>query len=166
MSFEPLLTINILDYSITNNLTMPFGDFLLSMFGNILIIPSAFGVNTNYFNTFFTSEMPASLSFGIAGNFYAHGYVVLGFPGIVIFAFLFFCVIFSIERKIDTSTGMAQLTLVIIGATIAIYLQRNGADNILSFIRQILIATLLIWITDRVIRLLIIRRHRVSTFRT
>ncbi len=142
--FEPLGTYSLLEFALDGRLNADLPMFLLSIIGNILIVPSAFGVDTNYFNTFMTNEMPSGITFGLAGNYFASGYVGLGYFGVIALAVFFILALRGIEKYALRTSGLTKLTLTLIGATMAIYAHRNGIDNLFSFIRQIVIVGLAI----------------------
>lgn len=160
--FEPLGTYSLLEFSLDNRLSIDFVMFSLSIIGNILIIPSAFGVDTNYFNSFITSEMPSGINFGLAGNYFASGYVGLGYFGIFCLALFFILSLRGIEKFALRTSGLTKLTLTLIGATIAIYAHRNGIDNLFSFIRQIVIVGLAIGFVSAAFRAILPLKPKVS----
>ncbi len=149
MAFEPLGTYSLLEVALDARLQMDVSLFLLSIFGNALMMPSLFGVNTNYFNEFITQSMPSGLTFGVAGNFFASAYVGLGFAGVAMLAVLFLIALSVAERHALRATGLTRIFLVVAGATLAIYAHRNGVDNVLSFLRQIIIATLAVAVVSK-----------------
>lgn len=143
-AFEPLGTFSLLQLSIDENLSMPFGQFITSIASNILLMPSFFKINSNYFNEYITSNISGHLTFGVAGNYFAHAYVALGLIGILLFAFIFIMFLHTIENLSMAKGGLFRSMCIVLGATIAIYAHRNGLDNLLSFVRQVLVAGLLI----------------------
>lgn len=143
-SFEPLGTFSLLNFVVVEGVSMPRDVFLVSVLGNALIMPSLFGVDTNFFNSFVTSQLPGHLGFGVAGNFFAHGYVVFGPAGVIAFAALFVMALYGLEVWAMKSHGVWRVAFIISGATIGLYAHRNGLDNLLSFIRQIFIVALML----------------------
>lgn len=139
MSFEPLGQFSLIELAVENELEMPFGDFITAVAGNILVFPSIFGINSNYFNEFITESVVGQLTFGIAGNYFAHAYVALGFMGVSLFAAIFLMSLFFLQRAALNKRGLGREICIISGSVIAVYAHRNGLDNLLSFVRQIII---------------------------
>lgn len=138
-NFEPMGTITHLETSIAEGFRIGIGDFFISVFGNLLILPSAFGVETNLYNLEFTKSLPYELSFGIAGNFWAHAWSVGGIPMVVVFAFLYSFSLVQLQRVFFKSRGTGKVLAALAASIIAVYSHRNGLDNLMSFIRQIVV---------------------------
>jgi len=158
LGFEPLGTFSLLQVSIDEGVRIPFDLFFASIFGNLLVFPSLFGVDTNLFNTTVTGHLPSDLSFGVAGNYFAHGFVTLGVPGVTLFAALFALALHGLERAGLRATGVFRAFCVISAAIIAIYAHRNGLDNLLSFLRQVAVVGLSIAAIAALDRALLPRR--------
>src|SRR5690606_22182977 len=77
-SLEPFATFNHLAMVPHMKLSITPGEFLSSVFGNFLIVPTVFGVETNLYNLEITRSLPYILTYGIAGNPWAHAYSVGG----------------------------------------------------------------------------------------
>ena len=144
LSLEPFVTFDHIPWVIDLNVKITFSEFLTSVFGNLLIVPSTFGVSTNLYNDTITAMLPFDLSYGVAGNYWAHAMSVGGYVMVAIFAAIYAGSLIMIDRNLIDPKGRVRLSLAVIGALIAIYIHRNGLDNILSFVRQIFIATALI----------------------
>lgn len=143
-SAEPFATFDHIPSVIDFSLHIPFFEFLTSILGNLLIIPSIFGVETNLYSVTITSTLPYNLGYGIAGNYWAHAMSVWGYPMVGIFAALYAAALTLFDRTMFDRKGAARLTVVAIGSVIAVYTHRNGLDNLLSFVRQIIIASIMI----------------------
>ncbi len=137
--FEPLGTFSHLSYVMTVGLKIPPGEFLASVFGNLLLVPSAFGISTNVYNATVTETLSPKLGYGVAGNFMAHGYTVGSTAGAVFFYFLLPLIFTLCDRQFHTRTGVTKIFWCTIGAVFAFYIHRNGMDNQLSFVRQLFI---------------------------
>lgn len=141
ISFEPFLTFNILDLVIYHDFKLSLMDFLKSAFGQALIIPSLFGIDSNQFNVEFTSTFAPYLSYGIAGNYWAQAWSIGGPIAIVIFATIYALILKICDMKWKNTNGAVQIFFILIGAIFSIYIHRNSLDNMLSFVRQIAIVT-------------------------
>lgn len=143
-SFEPMIIFNHIQHVIDRSVEMSLIDFMVSILSNLLIFPSAFGLNSNFYSQMLISSLEIEMSYGVAGNYWAHAYSVLGYIGIFIFAliyvnFLFFCDNFFLKKR-----GAARVLIALFGGLVSLYAHRNGFDNLLSFVRQILLAYFLI----------------------
>lgn len=137
--FEPVGTLYHLTFVIQNQIHIPFTDFFVSVFGNFLIIPSIFGINTNLYGETVTSFVGPGLKYGIAGSYLAHGYSVGGLVGVGFFAALYGIALAFGDRLIWRSQALSKALFIVIGSTLAGYTHRNGLDNFGSFIRQALV---------------------------
>lgn len=144
LSFEPLGTHSHLENVIKNELTSDPYKFFISLFGNFLLVPSYFNVSTNYFNEEMSAHAFQGVNYGVAGHFYASIYFGLGIVGVAIVPFLYLAGLNFIEKISFRANGFLKVALVVAGATLAIYIHRNGIDNIFSFMRQIFIVSVLI----------------------
>lgn len=142
MSAEPFVTFTHIDAVIRMRIEIPFRDFFISVFGNLLLVPSAFGVETNLYNEALTARLPSMVRYGVAGNYWAHGMAVGGLPGVACFACLYAGALGLLDRTFIDPEGRVRLGLALIASATAVYLQRNGIDNFLSFVRQIILAWL------------------------
>lgn len=144
LTAEPFVTFNHI-YSVINlDISIDFADFFNSIWPNITIMPSLFGFSTNLYNEVITAAIPYNLNYGIAGNYWAHGWVVGGYFGVLIFSLLYataliFCDIYLVGRD-----GRVRLSVAVLGALTAVYVHRNGLDNFLSFVRQICVAAVVV----------------------
>ena len=132
-----------LTFVIQNNVIIPFGDFLTSVFGNLLIIPSLFGVNTNLYGDTVTSFVGPGLTYGIAGSYLAHGYSVGGLIGVAAFGMMYGIALSLCDSAVWRSRGIGKGVFILIGSTLAGYIHRNGLDNFGSFIRQVILMSIL-----------------------
>ncbi|MET4702353.1 hypothetical protein ABIE65_005409 [Constrictibacter sp. MBR-5] len=153
-SFEPMVTYNFLEYIIAHDVVLPVDEFFLAIFGNVLLVPSAFGVETSFFNKHLTAMMPYRISFGLAGSYYASGFAFMGILGVMILAVIFLGGLYVMNRCAATQKGLVRITLVILGSTFAVYAHRNGLDNLLSFARQIFIMGVFLNSVASIVRLL------------
>lgn len=145
--FEPSATYAHVGHVMRRGLEIPFLEFVQSVFGNLLLIPSAFGVSTNVYNELVQGSVSYSVDTGIAGNYIAHGYVVAGIPGAMLFYLLLAWILRSCDVRFRKTSGTWKLFWACTGAVFAFYVHRNGLDNIFSFVRQIAVICVLIAIT-------------------
>jgi hypothetical protein len=150
-SFEPFGTFNILDYVVNKDLSISFSQFIFPILYNITFFPSFFGLETNLFYNIVLNNIDIELSYGIAGNIFAHGYAAFGILGIPLLAFLIVISLFGCEMFAIRFAGVWRVFFLVCGATIVIYINRNGLDNFLSFIRQIFVVTVMILMTKNIL---------------
>jgi hypothetical protein len=137
--FEPLTTFSHLSYVMMTGINIRLGQFFESIFGNILLIPSLFGISTNLYNLKVTATLSTRLDYGVAGNYLAHGYTVAGLAGAVAFYFILPLMLMLCDRQFHNRSGSVKIFWCCVGAVFAFYIHRNGLDNQLSFIRQLFI---------------------------
>lgn len=159
-SLEPFVTFDHISNVIDLGISIPFAEFLKSVLGNALVIPSLFGIETNLYNLTITNMLPSNLTYGVAGNYWAHAMSVGGFPMVAVFSFIFALSLSAIDKKLVNRRGFIRIGLLITGAVVAIYIHRNGLDNILSFVRQIFIASIVIHFGYLIVRKRPVERPR------
>lgn len=141
MQFEPIATFSHIQFVIVSGVTITPGEFLQSVIGNILMVPSAFGVSTNLYNDVVTSALSPNVGFGVAGNYLAHGYTVGGTLGASLFYFMLPLMLRLCDGQFRSKTGSIKVFWCCVGAVFAFYIHRNGLDNLFSFVRQIFIVS-------------------------
>jgi hypothetical protein len=151
-SYEPFLTFNILDLAIRYDFQGSAAALLKGIVGQILIVPSAFGVDSNQFNVVFTRDFAASITYGIAGNYWAQAWSVGGAVAVAVFAIFYAVVLIACDRWRLCSGSAVRLFLVLTGGLFAVYLHRNSLDNLLSFVRQIVVVVFAASILSRALR--------------
>lgn len=156
--FEPTVVFSHLEFVMRTGVTISPLDFLESVLGNLLVVPSAFGISTNLYNQLVTSQLSASYTSGIAGNYIAHGYTVGGTFGSAAFYFILPLMLGLCDSKFRSGTGMMKLFWCCVGATFAFYIHRNGLDNIFSFVRQIFIVSVTVAAGSAAVRHLAVGR--------
>lgn len=155
-TFEPFVQHNILDLVVRYNYEIPINDLFEGLLGQLLIIPSAFGFDSNIFNTEFMAHFGLNrLAYGIAGNYWAQGWAVGGFLGVAFFAFIYGVILRICNAGMQKHTGCLYILYALLGTMVAVYVHRNSMDNMLSFVRQIVIAILATVILAKFIRPLI-----------
>jgi hypothetical protein len=150
-TYEPFLTFNILDLVVRHDFTMQLGTLTKGVLGQFLVVPSAFGIDSNSFNTEFTAKYAPRLNFGIAGNYWAHAWAVAGPFGVGVYAVLYAVGLRVLEASCWRYSGVARVLFALLAGLLAVYVHRNSLDNLLSFARQILMVTAAIALLGHVI---------------
>lgn len=153
LGFEPFVTYNHIDFAMESNLSFSLVELVSSLLGQFLVAPSFFGIETNLYNQRITEMLPYNVTYGIAGNYWAHAWSVGGFPMVGGFAVLYASSLVLCDRYYDRLSGAPKVFVAATGTVIAVYTYRNGLDNMFSFFRQILIMVI---VTSVVARLLIV----------
>lgn len=162
-SFEPFATHNILDLVVQYDFSLPLSLLLEGIVGQLMVMPSAFGFESNAFNREFTSAFASMLSYGVAGNFWAQAYSIGGYGMVVIYSVLFATILRVCDRGFRHSTGVTRILFIMVGALFAVYAHRNSLDNILSFVRQIILVVGIAFMLARLMRLVIPHRARARS---
>lgn len=153
LGFEPFVTYNHIDFAMEANLSFAPTEFVMSLLGQFLVAPSFFGIETNLYNLRITEMLPFTVTYGVAGNYWAHAWSVGGFPMVAAFAVLYASSLVLCDRYYDRLSGAPKVFVAVTGSVIAVYTYRNGLDNMFSFFRQILI---MVVVTAVIARLLVV----------
>jgi hypothetical protein len=164
-SYEPFLTFNILDLVVRHDFTMQLGTLLKGVLGQFLIVPSAFGIDSNSFNTSFTATFASDLTFGIAGNYWAHAWAIAGPLGVGVYAMLYAIGLRLLEANCWRYLGPARVVFALLAGLLAVYVHRNSLDNLLSFVRQILIVAAVLAVIGHLIGKFMVPRRIPQTTR-
>lgn len=159
--FEPFGVHNQLEVVTSTGFRYPLSDVVSGVLAQFLIVPSAFGIDSSRFNVLFTQEFYSELTSGIAFNYWAQGYAVGQTLGVVVFAMIFAALLVSCQRIYLIAGRLGQIAVLLIGVLVGIYIHRNSLENIMAFIRQILLIGLPLMLTARLITGRV-RRHRAA----
>ncbi|MBK1869595.1 hypothetical protein [Taklimakanibacter albus] len=151
LGFEPFVTYNHIDFVIDSNLSFSLTEFVTSLLGQFLVAPSVFGIETNLYNLRVTEMLPFNVTYGVAGNYWAHAWAIGGFPMVAVFAVLYASALVFCDRYYERLSGAPKVFLAVTGTVIAVYTYRNGLDNMFSFFRQILIMVVVTWVLARLL---------------
>ena len=138
-TFEPFVTFNILDLVLIHRFTMSVWDVVAGCLGQLLLVPSAFGLDSNSFNAEFTAEFVPDLSYGVAGNYWAQGWAIGGVVGVILYGWILALSLRVLDGWSRKYSGTTRVLCGLIGALVAVYVHRNSLDNLLSFVRQIVL---------------------------
>lgn len=142
--FEPFLVHGHLETVVFYDWAFPIWDVVVAVIAQLLIVPSAFGVETNQFNTAFTRTFFPNVDYGLAYSYWAQGYSVGGTLGVAVFAFLFGGIVKIFDHLDRVSSPSVRSVILVAGAVFATYIFRNSLENIFAFLRQIAIVGILI----------------------
>jgi hypothetical protein len=144
--FEPFGTYAHIGHVMDFELHIPLDRFFESIFANLTIFPSFFGLNTNVYNETVTATLPGIVRSGVAGSLTGHGWTVGGPFGVFVFYLIFLGVLRLCDSQFIQRRGIVKLFWGCAGGIISFYAHRNGMDNLLSFIRQDLIICVLVFL--------------------
>jgi hypothetical protein len=151
LGFEPFVTYNHIDFVMDSKLSVSLAEFVTSLLGQFLVAPSVFGIETNLYNLRVTEMLPFNVTYGVAGNYWAHAWTIGGFPMVAAFAVLYASALVFCDRYYERMSGAPKVFLAVTGTVIAVYTYRNGLDNMFSFFRQILIMVVVTWVLARLL---------------
>jgi hypothetical protein len=143
-SFEPLLVHALLEDVIRSGFAYPIGAVLMGALGQLLVVPSAFDIDSGDFNVAFTAAHYDGITYGLAFNYWAEAYSVGGLSGVVLFAALLTFAVCWLDRWAARVRTPERIVIITMGAVLAVYVYRNSLENTLAFIRQILIVGMLL----------------------
>lgn len=136
---EPFATIGVLNALIDFQMTPP-APLLLEVAAQFLVVPSAFGFDSNSFNDFFQPILfPGYRENSLAYSFWGEGYLRGGWLGYSGFLLIYLGVLALFDRLSRKTSGMARLFAYTGGAYWAFYIHRNSLVSILAYERQIVI---------------------------
>lgn len=151
LAFEPFTTFNILEVTIRQDFRMSMWKLFEGALGQLLLVPSFFGVDANSFNVEFTQTFVPRLRYGIAGNYWAQGWAIAGALGVCVYAVLYASGLRLCDRVARRYSGAMPIFFSVIGGLLAVYAHRNAFDNLLSFVRQIAIVFALLFLIVKII---------------
>ena len=137
-SFEPLLVHAMLEDVLNSGFVYPIGAVLMGALGQLLVVPSAFDIDSGGFNVAFTAAHYDGITYGLAFNYWAEAYSIGGLSGVMLFAAMLTFTVCWLDRCLAKSGTLEQIVIVTMGAVLAVYVYRNSLENTLAFIRQIL----------------------------
>lgn len=158
LSFEPIGIYSHLSYVMDTNLKISFFEFLESVLGNLLLVPSLFGVSTNLYNEMLQASFSFDVTYGVAGSYLAHGYAVGGVIGVILFYWVYAIGLVWCDWQFAKQSGLRKAMIACAGGVLAFYAHRNGMDNLGAFMRQIAFAGVIIAVVAGGIRALQPRR--------
>lgn len=141
---EPFGVHYLLEMVIISDLRIGLSDIILPTIAQVLVFPSAFGVDTHLYNKILSNTLFPGVTYGIAFNLWAQGYSFGGAIGVFLFGLLYGLLIKALNFFIGSWRGVPRFCILIFGVMVAIYGHRNSIENIVSFGRQILLAGVLV----------------------
>ena len=137
-SFEPLIVFAHSEI-IINVKNFDTLKYLKSISSNLLIFPSYFGFENNYYYKTLIENIPIYVSYGLGGSIFASTYIAFGYAGVFLFSYLYSFTIVKIDFYVKNSKSLNSIFGTIVLGLLTTYIFRNSLDNFLSFIRQILV---------------------------
>ena len=141
--FEPLGIYNHLNLVIDKGITADYSDFFRGVFGNLLVVPSFFGIDTNSFNSIINRYLNWE-EFGLSGSYIAHWWVLLGEAGVFLGGSLYILILYLFDVMRRRANSLSYIAWTVAAALMAIYCHRNGIDNTVAFFRQIVIVVVIL----------------------
>lgn len=136
-NFEPFVTHYLLELTITYGYVAEWTDVVVGIVGQILIVPSLFGIDSSAYNVRFTDTFASDINFGIAFNYLGQAYSVGGEAGVMLFSALFAWMLRICGRLYQSRHTGLSIASLLCGALIGVYIHRNSLENLASFIRQV-----------------------------
>jgi hypothetical protein len=138
-NFEPFITHYLLEVVIQNDFQTPLSEFAIGVLGQALIVPSMFGIDSSSFNVNLTERFFASITYGLAYNFWAQAYSLGGYAMVIVFAAIYGGTLRLTDRYSTRLGPLGAAAMTLAGALVAVYAHRNSLENLLAFVRQIVI---------------------------
>lgn len=125
----------------------------------LLPIPlSYFNYSSSYFNDQFQPALFPSIEYGMAYNIWAEAYSAFGYIGIIcISAFIPF-ILQKLWKLYTKSNTVFSVIVLLIGVTIAFWIQRNSLATIFAYTRNILYPMVIIYFIVIVVKSLISKK--------
>ncbi|KGP74674.1 O-antigen polymerase [Pontibacillus yanchengensis] len=113
-------------------------NYVLILLVNFIPIPiSIFGFNSGIFNEKFQTTLFPNADYGMAYNFWAEGYAIKGFFGIVIFILIYNIGIALFNTMLQSDISLINTVALLMGTYWTFYIHRNSMGTIFSFEKQI-----------------------------
>lgn len=137
-SFEPLLIYGHTIFALDGYNDFETNKYLISIFSNLTIYPSFFGLSTNYYTSTLMEHFK-DISFGLAGSIYASTFLAFGYFGLFVTGCLYGLFLCYADYRFEFYKNTFTVLVATSAIITAIYLHRNGMDNFLSIFRQLII---------------------------
>lgn len=142
---EPYHTQSILEYAVGSRVSFD-SDYLYKLPLQLLPWSGGLGgdahVQSQMVKDAFFSDW--SDSAGVSSNFWAEGYLLSGYLGVILFCFYYLVVIFLLNIALHRLRGCTLVVTLFMGAYWAFYVQRNSLFQILSHEKRIFYVTILV----------------------
>jgi len=137
-SFEPLIIYGHTMFALDGYKDFELNKYLISIFSNLTLYPSFFGLSTNYYTSTLMVQFQ-DISFGLAGSIYASTFLAFGYFGLFVTGCLYGLLLCYADYRLEFYKNTFSVLIVTSAIVTAIYLHRNGLDNFLSVFRQLFI---------------------------
>jgi hypothetical protein len=143
-SFEPFVIHNTLEIVIGDGFSYSFAHLIRGVIGQVLFVPSVFGVRSSEWNVQFQDFLGVDLGYGIAYSYIGQAYSIGGIYCVIAFSFFYALFIICVNSLSSKINGSSRILLIIFGVLCGAFIYRNSMENIIAIFRQILISYLLI----------------------
>lgn len=143
--WEAFGTHAVLERIVATGFSFDWTSTLTASLGQLLVVPSAFGISSSQFNDTYQPLMFPDVTYGLAGNYLAQWFAMFGLVGCIVAGALYAAVLMLIDRWHQKAPGSVASFAILIGSAFAVYQHRNSVENELAIMRQVAIAFIGIW---------------------
>lgn len=144
-SFEPFATQHVLDRIIAYGVQVEPEIVLRGVLAQMLVIPSAFGVDSASYSVQVASEIFNSrVTYGLAASFWGQGYSIAGLAGVFFYGVVFGVLVLAASALANSRVGSLKVLGIVLVSLTGVYIYRNSIENYAAFIRQIVLVFLLL----------------------
>ncbi|UXN73366.1 hypothetical protein N8D56_21200 [Devosia sp. A8/3-2] len=147
--WEAFVTHELLERVLASGFRYSYETMLLLSGGQLLVVPSAFGLNSAQFNTEIQAQLFPDLTYGVAYSYLAQWVSMFHLPGAFVAGALFAAVIGLLHRWLTVASSRWFLLALMLGSVTAIYAHRNSVENLLAVWRQAAIVFAIILIVQQ-----------------
>lgn len=137
--FEPLITHTLLEDIVSREFSYDWVVMLKTLFGQLLVIPSLFGIDSSAFNSEVQGTLYPGVSYGLASNYLAQAWSLGRWAGVAMMMQVLVLLISVITELSNRASPLPRIVFTIMGAVAGAYFYRNSLENVLSLLRQIAI---------------------------
>lgn len=152
LQWEAFLTHEILERVIRTGFSYSPWETLKGTLGQLLLLPSLFGIDSSRFNEVMQSELFPGITFNIAHNHWAQWFSMFGYLGVFLGAAILGGALVGIDRWISKTKGAWHFLALLVGSAVAVYVHRNSIENEAAIIRQIVLSFCLVWVASFALR--------------
>ncbi|MDV4312146.1 O-antigen polymerase [Acinetobacter indicus] len=154
---EFLTTSAILQSVAQNNFTVDSINIYKSLLAIQPIPLDFFGFSSSFFNDAFQPILFPSLNYGMAYNPWAEAYSWFGYIGVFVYGLIFPLILTFFWKGYKTSTQIFSILFLVLGITLAFWIQRNSLGSILAYIRNILYPFLMIILLVSIVKKFLVK---------